>query len=422
MENLVDEILNKLKTSEETENFLDVLFKTHKEDVLHKNRKVVIFGAGDLGEEIYNALFLDGVSPSFFCDNDLSKSGKIKCGIPIIDFTELVKFHKDCIVIIASLKYLKAINKQLLESGFHKDDILCSEKNEETSLIYMYCTVGTQNLYTEYKKQNPNVALYDLIERDKDKIVSAYNLLADQKSKDMFICKMSLMISDRSYSLFREFILNFSEPLNEFDFFEYTDTPEDYYYFNSDVFEVSENEVYVDVGAYDGDSVETFFDAVEERKLSYKHIYAFEPDPNCYNMLVKKTKNYEKITNLQLGLWSEPKILKFLSSTKVIHDQAGAISTNGDIEIEVTSLDTYFKNKEVTLIKMDPAGNIIPEILKGSESTIKIKKPKLVLGAYHGFESIYEIPNLINSYCPDYKLFLRHNTFHLCDSAIYAIV
>lgn len=143
----------------------------------------------------------------------------------------------------------------------------------------------------------------------------------------------------------------------------------------------------------------------------------------------KTIKNYKKILIVtentschQLGLWSKSDILRFESSDKAIASTASGISENGDIEIQMVCLDDFLNGGEITLIKMDPPGNIMAEALKGASNTITKYKPKLALGAYHSFEAIYEIPLLVNSLWPDYKLYLRHNSWTICETDLFAIV
>jgi len=85
-------------------------------------------------------------------------------------------------------------------------------------------------------------------------------------------------------------------------------------------------------------------------------------------------------------------------------------------------MDDFLKGEHVSFIKMDPGGNVIPAVLKGAARTIAHNKPKLAIGAYHTIESIYEIPLLVHSICSDYRLYLRHNTYHLCDTVLYATI
>ena len=71
---------------------------------------------------------------------------------------------------------------------------------------------------------------------------------------------------------------------------------------------------------------------------------------------------------------------------------------------------------------MDPPGNIIPEALMGAKKTISKFKPKLVLNAYNTFEDIFEMPLLINTLWPDYKLYLRHISWTVCETDLFAMV
>jgi hypothetical protein len=58
----------------------------------------------------------------------------------------------------------------------------------------------------------------------------------------------------------------------------------------------------------------------------------------------------------------------------------------------------------------------------GGTETIKAKKPILALVVYHSLEEFIEVPILLKKWCPEYNLFLRHNTYHLCDTDLYAYV
>lgn len=216
--------------------------------------------------------------------------------------------------------------------------------------------------------------------------------------------------------------MSFSEPFRGFGFDTVSAPPEDYYYFNNDVISLCQNEVYVDVGAFDGDTVHTFVQACEQERVAYRRIIALEPDPQCFGAMLKNTTGISRISCHRLGLWSESRKLRFTTSGNALHDQAASISSRGDSEIQVVALDDFLAGEKVTFIKMDPGGNVIPEVIRGAARTIVQHKPKLAIGAYHAVESIYEIPLLVNRICPEYRLYLRHNTYHPCDTDLYATI
>lgn len=414
IEELIDVARNK-------NGFLDTLFGIQKQSALN-GRPVVIFGAGALGEEFCTTLRNQGIQPSCFCDNDVRKSGSNHAGLPVISFDELKIAHRESLIVIASLKYSNAITDQLLQSGFEADRLLCKASDEWSQMIYMFAMVGTQNLFNGYEATCAPESVLNRFGKNQERISSAYRLLSDDKSKRLFLTKLALMASERNFSLFVDFMQEFSEPLREFGFGGFEGTPEDYYYFNNDVLDVTDGETFVDVGAYDGDTVLTFTQACSRKNVGYKRIIAFEPDPHCYEQLERNTAGIANVELHQVGIWSHSGVMRFISSEKAIHDQAGIISGTGDVEIEVVSLDDFLAGQEASFIKMDPGGNVIPEAIKGSATTLAKFRPKLAVGAYHGLESIYELPLLLNQICPDYRLYLRHNTFHLCDTDLYALV
>jgi FkbM family methyltransferase len=413
------QIVKCIESHQDMPGFLDVLFGEHKQEAL-SGVPVVLFGAGGLGEELFSTLRSHGVSPVCFCDNNDSRRGGKYCGIPVIGFQELKESFRNSLIVISSHKYMGSMTDQLLKNGFSGDRVFCKTSDASAPIIFMYSMIGTQSLFSNYEQQCGSRTVFDTLLEHEQSLLDAYDLFADQHSKGLFISKLALMASNGNFELFREFIQSYSQPVLEFGYGNYDGTPEDYYYFNNDIISLSPDEVYIDVGAYDGDTVYTFVEACKKNGVDYARIHAFEPDPQCYQALLKNTADYKDVTCHRSGVWSRSQVLRFKSSENAIHDQAGTIDHSGDIEIEVVSLDDILQGERVTFIKMDPGGNVIPEAIQGAAGIIAQHKPKLALGAYHGLESMFEIPLLVHRICPEYKLFLRHNTYHLCDTDMYA--
>lgn len=419
MNSVLKQIANHINSAQENITFLDCVFGKFKQEAV-RGAPIVLYGAGSLGHELCVALNNHGVHPLCFCDGDESKINTILCDIPIISFEKLKRAHKNSLIVIATKNHAKQVSALLIENGFCDDRLLCKEPDLKTNLAFLYSISITQQVVSTLKKQSYAESVIIKLKQDEDILNDAYKLFADQKSKDLFVSKLAFLASIGSLHLFGNFIKSFSEPFQKFGFNNWSAPPEDYYYFNNDVFSPSQQEVYVDVGAFDGDTIQTFIQACEKHQVEYKRIFAFEPDPQCYQALLGNTRAYKNISYHQFGLWSESKVLQFRCSNKSVHDQAAAISNKGDMEIQVVALDDFLQGEKVTFIKMDPGGNVIPDAIKGATCTIAKYKPKLALGAYHALESIYEIPLLVHSICPDYRLYLRHNTYHPCDTDLYA--
>ncbi len=421
MNHIIKQIKERIDVSDKKPGFLEALFGRTLREAL-QGKPVVLFGAGSLGKELYATLKKFEISPVCFCDNDETKKGSSYCNLPVISFAELKGWSPEALIVIASHKNVFSMTTQLMQNGFNHDKIFCSASNPFTPYLFMYSMIGTQCLFDSYQKECKYKTVFDRLVEQGQSVQKAYELFADQHAKDLFVSKLALMASNRSFALFIEFIKNFSRPVIDYGLGNYEGTPEDYYYFNNDVLTLSPGEVYIDVGAYDGDTVHTFVEACKKNKVNYSKIYAFEPDPHCYKALLKNTKEYRDVVCLQAGVWSQTKVLKFSTSENGIHDQAGKIDCLGNIKIKVFSLDDYLHNKKVTFIKMDPGGNVIPEAIRGAANIIAQYRPKLAFGSYHAATSMFEIPLIVHDICPDYKLYLRHNTYHLCDTDLLATV
>jgi len=421
MNYVLEKIIEKIESGRGEPDFLDILFGAEKKAVIDGTTELVIFGAGALGKELYTTLLHHGVSAVCFCDNNSEKTSKSYCGLPIISTAELNSEHENSIIILAVQRHIDTITAQLTGSGFGANQLFCTRDNPDTDFIFMYSMVGSQTLLAGFKNDVPKTIIEFLQEQEQD-IQNVYEILADDKSKELYIFKLALLASDESFYLFKQFITLFSEPFKEFGPLAYDGTPEDYYYFNNDVLTLSQDEIFVDVGAFDGDTIETFTQAANKQGIEYKHIYAIEPDPPCYQDLIKNTSHYGNISYHQVAFGAKEGKVQFLTSNTEDKFKVGIKHINGNISVDVMRLDDFLKGKDVTFIKMDPGANVIPDILLGSTEVISKNKPKLALGVYHSIKAIFEIPLMVNNICPEYKIYLRHNTYHLCDTDLFAYI
>jgi len=416
---VIQKIWDIVNKASEKMDFLNWVFGEQISKVL-EGTPVVIFGTGNLGRDFLQALNNHDVNPVCFCNSSCETGEQSYQGLPVISIEELRNSHKSSLIVIASQTYAADIKKSLLNNGFHRDQIRWNKDFDLLTALYFapvnQVTTGISSMFTsdEWIK---------ILIQKQDSVLNGYNLLADQKSKDLFIAKIATMIAHKNLGLYREYMMKYSEAINEFGLICFQPYgAENYFYFNNDVFSLTENEIYMDIGAHDGDSVIEFVQTCLNKKINYKHIYAFEPDPVYFNALLEATKNYENISNHKLGIWSHSENLSFWSSENVRTDGASCIGNDGDIQIETISVDEFLGGKEISLLKMDPPGDIICNAIKGARNTITKHKPKLALGAYHSVEAIFEIPLLVNSICPEYKIYLRHNSWGIGETDLFALV
>ena len=80
--------------------------------------------------------------------------------------------------------------------------------------------------------------------------------------------------------------------------------------------------------------------------------------------------------------------------------------------IETITIDTFSNHRnleKVDFIKMDIEGSEIPALI-GATHTIKQHKPKLAISAYHKWDDLLLIPQLIHNIREDYKYYLDCTT------------
>lgn len=167
-------------------------------------------------------------------------------------------------------------------------------------------------------------------------------------------------------------------------------------YFGHDIFGLGNKEIFVDCGPYIGDTLKSFLRRTDEK---FKHYYAFEPDLNNYNELLKTGMKYNNITCFNKGVWKDSKVLKF----NFTGNEMSRVSENGNLKIDVVSIDDVIK--ESSFIKMDIEGSEI-EALQGARRNIATFKPKLAISAYHKPDHIFKIPKIIREFRYDYKIYL----------------
>lgn len=182
-------------------------------------------------------------------------------------------------------------------------------------------------------------------------------------------------------------------------------------YFDTDVIKLNDREIYLDGGAFNGDTIMKFM----ERVRGYEKIIAVEMDASNFQVLTKMCKNMENIEFIQAGLGE--KHMRQKADTG--HHSASYVSGNGTCEIEINSID-HLIHGPVTFIKMDIEG-YEKDALKGAEKTIRKWRPKLAVCLYHKLEDLWEIPNLVKSWKLGYRLYFRnyHNSASEC--VMYAV-
>jgi hypothetical protein len=194
---------------------------------------VVVFCAGNTSLLYQKCFELEGIHPMYYIDNSEAKQGTVFQGVPVISVEKLVllqqTFSKPVLVLICSAQITVCSQIQLQ-----------LEKCELT-----YTTVDAF-----------------VFKKNADKIKAVYDSLADDFSREVYT------------NLIQSRIIN--NPVLE------SLVNNEQYFSLSQFSEYSEKEVFVDLGAYVGDTVEQY---INKKTGMFGKIYAFEPDTINFSAL-----------------------------------------------------------------------------------------------------------------------------------------
>ncbi len=205
-----------------------------------------------------------------------------------------------------------------------------------------------------------------------------YSILEDEKSKECFRDIVNFKLS------------------GDIDYLKLCETSIDDAY--TEILKLNNNETYIDLGAYRGDTVFEFLGKVK----TYDKIYAVEPD----------IKTFKKLENAVMDLKNIELINGCISDTCkkglfAMNGSRGSNSQKGATEIDFLTVDSIVGENKVTYIKADVEGAEI-DFIKGAQYTILKNKPKMMISCYHRSDDLYKIPEAVLNIRKDYKVYMRH--------------
>jgi FkbM family methyltransferase len=366
------------------------------------NKKIVIFGTGKFGEKWFEILKSYEIDVECFSDNDEKKWNKNFIGKKVISLDELYNFEKsETLIVIASFAAID-IFYQLLLVGFRE----------------VYIGEFAQD-YTRNDLSIGGLITYSLDESKSDPGTEQLRYIIEKLE---FNINKNIFINYNNIPKLCEILEDDESRVTISNILKYKMTREnkllsDIYiptqYFLSDIFKMSDAEVFIDGGAYVGDTIKDFLKFTNNK---FKAIYSFEPNKYIYNGIKQLYKKNENIHIINKGISNNE-----ISTNFNINGAGSQIDENGSDQIKTVSLDKFIKEK-VTFIKLDIEGYEM-EALEGSKKIILRDKPKLAICIYHKEDDIWKIPLYIKSLVPEYKIYIRHHSnSNLWETVCYATI
>jgi FkbM family methyltransferase len=188
-------------------------------------------------------------------------------------------------------------------------------------------------------------------------------------------------------------------------------------YFPRDLIRPRADEVFVDCGAFTGDTIDAF---VAIRHGQFDRIIAIEPDPlNCAALRGQVDawdgSNRDRIRIVPVAVGSSRGRQSF-EMTGTVTSKIGS----GDRSVEVAPLDDILADSPPTYIKLDVEG-AEHDALVGGSKTISAHAPVLAVCLYHRPEDLWDLPLLVRSLQPDYRLYLRRYSDERWETVLYAV-
>jgi FkbM family methyltransferase len=358
-----------------------VYLNLKKEDV--ESDGIVVFGAGDHGKLVTDALLTQNIKPDWIVDSNQALAGRDIFGIPIRPLSSLNELKNQFIILGSS--YIASMIDVCNKFGIKK-----------------WILPAAINNFCIFVGQFGN---YENIDKKFNHILSIFSSLEDKLSKDIY------------FSYFK-FHLTF-----ELDLFNYYDP--DIYFPQIQLNEIDYRH-FVDAGAFTGDTLESWikFYKPQDRSVPYSY-FAFEPGVDQFaklqayvNSLPQNLNQNIILENCALGGKEESLALR---STGHLSNLLMTPGPGESKEITlVKRLDNAIADRPVTIVKADVEGFELP-LLEGARETIMRNSPTLAISVYHNFEDIWEIPLWIKDLNLNYKFYLRHHTPVYSDVVLYAI-
>ena len=228
-----------------------------------------------------------------------------------------------------------------------------------------------------------------------------YELFDDELSKSTFIGYLMARLSGNRKYLYPFF----ATPDNEY-FSLHKD---------GDGFHLMNNEHFVDVGAYTGDTIYKFLTCCN---FSYEGIDAFEPDTkNFYQLRHVKFIDPLNIKLHNKGVGEKNEVINFNHLGLSGFDPNSSIKNHA--EIAFVTLDDAVE--KMTLLKVDVEGTE-DLVINGGKNLIISNKPRIAAACYHHSDNLLKILKSILELDVGYKFKLRHYSSYIGDTCLYAEV
>ena len=338
------------------------------------NGRVVLFGAGMIGRKVAAALRRGEIEPLAFADNDSSIDGTHIAGIPVVTPSVAARrWGKKAVFVITTYRPTGGgIGARFAElSGLG-----CTSITNFLLAGWKYA-----GILPHFAADRPSVLLGHAAE-----LWKVGRLWADDHSRETYRSALEWRLHAR---------------------FDAAAQPVPDQYFPKDLIRPITEEVFVDGGAFDGDTLRA-------ARWPLSKVLAIEPDPRNASLLRAAMGRDIQLHEVLLGCFSGS--ARFNASGTMASSRAD----NGALEIPVATLYDLTRGVHPTFVKLDIEGDELAA-LHGGLSMLQREEPVVAVCVYHRPDDAWTIPLLLNQYLPDHSLYLRAHAWDGFELVVYAV-
>ena len=348
---------------------------------------LVLWGAGRLGRMTLSGLRRIGVDPWAFCDSNAALWGTTIDGVPVMSPAAAAEeFGRQATFVITIW-------------GPHDRDTMSDRARH---LLDLGCTtvVPFAPLFWKHPEVFGPYYAFELPHRtaeEAEKIRQAFTLWADASSRAEFVAQVKWRMRGDFDAL--------SAPVQH------------EIYFPDDLVALQRSEVFVDCGAYDGDTIRSL---LERGAVTHGHVVAFEPDPATFRRLHDYVDTLPPHVRSQIVMHQAA---VGATRSQVSFDSTGteaSVVGDGTTVVDCVPLDEVLGDQMPTYVKMDIEGAELDAIAGGGK-VIRRALPVLAICAYHKFDHPWRIPAAIAELSDEFRFFLRPHHLQAWDLVCYAV-
>ena len=350
------------------------------------NQPIVLVGAGRLGRKMLAAIITGHPTDtvSMFADRDPAKIGTTVDGVRVMALLSAVMHYPDALYVVTIW-------------GAQNNHRIADTERELRGLGVQHI----ESFGSVLRRYAPTESHYFIGPADftQDNPMAGGIEWADAQSLDVYRANLQARLTGT--------VSDLPEPVSG---------PT---YFPTDLFRYRDDEVIVDGGAYDGDTLRAFL----ATKRPFRQWYAFEPQPESASRFTEHLAHIpeaqrSRVTLAHAALGASDGMAYFDPISSV--DAAIVPAHVPGVSIPVLAYDCIGFSQAPTVVKLDIEGSEL-DAIQGMRETIRRHRPVCAICVYHRPDDLWKIPAALHALMPDARFYLRPHLSEGWETVCYAV-